>query len=55
MRGMWDNHCEQAGEDTGHGVVFIQKLSGHNNIKTTLRQIHVTNKDLVHILSPLLI
>jgi site-specific recombinase XerD len=39
--------------DKGIDVVFIQKLLGHNNIKTTLRYLHVTNKDLVHILSPL--
>ena len=53
MRGMWVKHSEQAGEDADHGAVFIQKLLGHNNIKTTLRYLHVTNKDLVHILSPL--
>jgi site-specific recombinase XerD len=39
--------------DKGTDVVFIQKLLGHNNIKTTLRYLHVTNKDLVNILSPL--
>ena len=39
--------------DKGIDVVFIQKLLGHNSIKTTLRYLHVTNKDLVHILSPL--
>ena len=39
--------------DKGIDVVFIQKLLGHNDIKTTLRYLHVTNKDLVHILSPL--
>ncbi|MEO7119479.1 MAG: tyrosine-type recombinase/integrase [Ginsengibacter sp.] len=39
--------------DKGIDVVFIQKLLGHSNIKTTLRYLHVTNKDLVHILSPL--
>lgn len=39
--------------DKGIDVVFIQKLLGHNNIKTTLRYLHVTNKDLVHIISPL--
>jgi len=39
--------------DKGIDVVFIQKLLGHNDIKTTLKYLHVTNKDLVHILSPL--
>lgn len=39
--------------DKGIDVVFIQKLLGHNNIKTTLRYLHVTNKDLVQIISPL--
>lgn len=39
--------------DKGTDVVFIQKLLGHNDLKTTLRYLHVTNKDLVNILSPL--
>ena len=39
--------------DKGIDVVFIQKLLGHKDIKTTLRYLHVTNKDLVHIISPL--
>lgn len=39
--------------DKGIDLVFIQKLLGHNDIKTTLKYLHVTNKDLVHILSPL--
>ncbi len=39
--------------DKGIDVVFIQKLLGHNDIKTTLRYLHVTNKDLINILSPL--
>ncbi len=34
-------------------VVFIQKLLGHNDLRTTLCYLHVTNKDLVNILSPL--
>lgn len=39
--------------DKGTDVVFIQKLLGHNAIKTTLRYLHVTNKDMLNILSPL--
>lgn len=39
--------------DKGLDVVMIQKLLGHNDIKTTLRYLHVTNKDLLHILSPI--
>ncbi len=39
--------------DKGTDVVLIQKLLGHGNIKTTLRYLHVTNKDLLHILSPI--
>ena len=39
--------------DKGIDVVFIQKLLGHNDIKTTLRYLHVTNKDLLNIISPL--
>ena len=39
--------------DKGIDVVMIQKLLGHNNIKTTLRYLHVTNKDLSKILSPI--
>ena len=39
--------------DKGTDVVFIQKLLGHNDIKTTLRYLHVTNKDVLNILSPL--
>ena len=39
--------------DKGTDVVFIQKLLGHNDIKTTLRYLHVTNKDILNILSPI--
>lgn len=39
--------------DKGTDVVFIQKLLGHNDLKTTLRYLHVTNKDIGNILSPL--
>ncbi len=39
--------------DKGIDVVFIQKLLGHKDIKTTLKYLHVTNKDLTNILSPI--
>jgi len=39
--------------DKGIDVVMIQKLLGHNDIKTTLRYLHVTNRDLQHVISPL--
>ncbi|WP_276503347.1 tyrosine-type recombinase/integrase [Terrimonas pollutisoli] len=39
--------------DKGTDVVFIQKLLGHNDIKTTLRYLHVSNKDILNILSPI--
>jgi site-specific recombinase XerD len=39
--------------DKGTDVTFIQKLLGHNDIKTTLRYLHVTNKDILNILSPI--
>lgn len=39
--------------DKGTDVVMIQKLLGHNDIKTTLRYLHVTNRDLKHVVSPL--
>jgi integrase/recombinase XerD len=34
-------------------VSMIQKLLGHNSIKTTLRYLHTSNKDLLKIISPL--
>ena len=39
--------------DKGIDVVMIQKLLGHNDIKTTLRYLHVTNRDLGKVISPL--
>lgn len=39
--------------DKGTDVVMIQKLLGHNDIKTTLRYLHVSNKSLGNIISPI--
>jgi len=32
---------------------MIQKLPGHNDLKTTLRYLHTSNRDLLKIISPL--
>jgi integrase/recombinase XerD len=39
--------------DRGTDVTIIMKLLGHNDIKTTLRYLHVTNRDVLQIISPL--
>jgi site-specific recombinase XerD len=39
--------------DRGTDVTMIQKLLGHNDIKTTMRYLHTSNKDLLKIISPL--
>ncbi|MCC6290303.1 MAG: tyrosine-type recombinase/integrase [Chitinophagaceae bacterium] len=39
--------------DRGTDVTLIMKLLGHNDIKTTLRYLHVTNRDMLQIISPL--
>ena len=39
--------------DKGIDVMMIQKLLGHNDLKTTLRYLHVTNRDLQRVISPL--
>lgn len=39
--------------DKGTDVTMIMKLLGHNDLKTTLRYLHVTNRDMLHIVSPL--
>ena len=49
LRHSFATHLVDKGTDLG----MLQKLLGHNDIKTTLRYIHVSNKDLVNVLSPL--
>jgi len=39
--------------ENGTDIVYIQKLLGHNDIKTTLRYTHVTNRDASKVESPL--
>ena len=39
--------------DKGTDVTMIMKLLGHNDIKTTLRYLHVTNRDMLKVISPL--
>lgn len=39
--------------DKGTDVTMIMKLLGHNDIKTTLRYLHVSNRDMLQIMSPL--
>ncbi len=39
--------------DEGTDVTMIMKLLGHNDLKTTLRYLHVTNRDMLKIISPL--
>ncbi len=39
--------------ENGTDITYIQKLLGHNDIKTTLRYTHVTNRDASKVESPL--
>ena len=39
--------------ENGTDITYIQKLLGHNDIKTTLRYTHVSNKEIGKIESPL--
>ena len=39
--------------DKGTDITMIMKLLGHNDLKTTLRYLHVTNRDILQIVSPL--
>ena len=38
--------------DKGMDIMMMQKLLGHNELKTTLRYLHVTNRNLQKIISP---
>ncbi len=49
LRHSYATHLLEYGTDISH----IQKLMGHNNIKTTLLYTHVTDKNLTTIISPL--
>jgi site-specific recombinase XerD len=39
--------------DKGTDVFMIMKLLGHNSVKTTMRYLHVSNRDLLGVMSPL--
>jgi integrase/recombinase XerD len=39
--------------DKGTDVTMIQKLLGHNDLRTTLKYLHTSNRDLAKIISPL--
>jgi len=49
LRHSFATHLIEKGTD----VTMIQKLLGHNDIKTTLIYLHTSNKDLMKIISPL--
>ncbi len=49
LRHSFATHLMEAGTDTK----FIQELLGHNDIKTTMRYVHVTNRSIKNIKSPL--
>lgn len=39
--------------DKGTDVSMIMKLLGHNDVRTTMRYLHVSNRDLLNVISPL--
>jgi site-specific recombinase XerD len=39
--------------DKGTDISMLQKLLGHNDLKTTLRYLHTSHKDLIRIVSPI--
>lgn len=49
LRHSFATHLIEKGTD----VTMIQKLLGHNDLKTTLRYLHTSNKNLLKIISPL--
>lgn len=49
LRHSFATHLIEKGTD----VTMIQKLLGHNDLKTTLIYLHTSNKDLLKIISPL--
>jgi integrase/recombinase XerD len=49
LRHSYATHLMESGTD----VMFIQKLLGHRDIKTTLRYVHVSKKEVKNIKSPL--